>query len=175
MATISTTTYASPYGQMVLGEYKGRICLCDWRYRKMRSAIDQRLSVILQAGFQKNETDLLQQCIGQLEQYFKGQRKSFDLPMQMLGTDFQKSVWKRLQQIPYGRTLSYIELARELDNEDAVRAVAAANGANALALLIPCHRVVGKNGSMTGYAGGIRVKKQLLELEQNRGVQMELF
>jgi len=85
----------------------------------------------------------------------------------MLGSDFQKSVWKALLEIPYGKTASYLELAKKIGNEKAVRAVANANGANAIGIIIPCHRIIGSDGSLTGYGGGLPLKKKLLELENN--------
>jgi len=84
-----------------------------------------------------------------------------------VGTDFQRSVWDGLMQIPYGTTFSYLELAKRIDNEKAVRAVASASGANAISILIPCHRIIGANGDLVGYAGGLPAKKKLLELESN--------
>ncbi|HIP27800.1 MAG TPA: methylated-DNA--[protein]-cysteine S-methyltransferase, partial [Sulfurovum sp.] len=88
-------------------------------------------------------------------------------PLLMVGTDFQRSVWDGLIKIPYGTTASYLELSKNIDNEKAVRAVASANGANAISILIPCHRIIGSNGDLVGYAGGLSAKKKLLELESN--------
>ncbi|WP_309497755.1 methylated-DNA--[protein]-cysteine S-methyltransferase [Sulfurovum sp.] len=103
----------------------------------------------------------------QMKEYLANDRKVFDVPMLMLGTDFQKSVWEGLIKIPYGETASYLELAKNIANEKAVRAVATANGANAISILIPCHRIIGSDGSLTGYAGGLDVKRKLLEIENN--------
>ncbi len=113
-----------------------------------------------------NTTPLLRQCIHQLEEYFSEKRKEFTIPIELNGTDFQKRVWSELLKIPYGETISYLELARRLGDEKCIRAAASANGKNKLAILIPCHRVIGANGSLTGYAGGIENKKMLLELEK---------
>ncbi|MBW2367207.1 MAG: methylated-DNA--[protein]-cysteine S-methyltransferase, partial [Deltaproteobacteria bacterium] len=93
-------------------------------------------------------------------------RKSFDIPILMVGTDFQKSVWRALMKVPYGVTSTYLELAKDIDNEKAVRAVAGANGANSIGLIIPCHRIIGSNGELIGYGGGLPVKKRLLKLER---------
>ena len=101
----------------------------------------------------------------QLEEYFIRQRKEFNLPLEMIGTDFQKRVWEELVKIPYGETISYNQLAIRLGDQKAVRAVAAANGANPLPIVIPCHRVIGSDGSLVGYGGGLEVKQKLLELE----------
>lgn len=107
----------------------------------------------------------LEEAVKQLQEYFKGQRQTFTLRLTPEGTDFQKRVWKALETIPYGTTISYLELARSLGDVRAVRAVAAANGKNPLWILIPCHRVIGSDGSLTGYAGGLWRKQWLLEHE----------
>ena len=104
--------------------------------------------------------------VSQLNEYFAGTRKSFDLPLKFDGTEFQNRVWRELQNIPYGKTISYKELAEKTGNIKACRAVGMANNKNPLPIIIPCHRVVGSNGKLTGYAGGLEVKKFLLELEQ---------
>ncbi len=101
----------------------------------------------------------------QLDEFFAGQRKAFDLPLKPLGTAFQLKVWRELLRIPYGQTSTYGELAKKLGNPRACRAVGAANGRNPLPIIVPCHRVIGSNGKLTGFAGGLEVKKRLLELE----------
>jgi len=101
----------------------------------------------------------------QLKEYFNRQRKEFNLPLDIIGTDFQKKVWKELQKIPYGKTISYNALAIRLGDKKSVRAAGAANGANPLPIVIPCHRVIGSDGNLVGYGGGLEVKKKLLELE----------
>lgn len=107
----------------------------------------------------------LKQAILEIEEYLSGKRKEFSVPLNPKGTKFQLAVWKELQKIPYGETICYEELAKRIKNPKAVRAVGAANGKNPLWLIVPCHRVIGKNGSLTGYAGGLSVKKKLLVLE----------
>ncbi|MDR5591431.1 methylated-DNA--[protein]-cysteine S-methyltransferase [Christiangramia sp. SM2212] len=116
----------------------------------------------------------LQPACEQLNSYFKGDLKNFDLKINPHGTDFQKRVWKKLREIPYGETTSYLELSRDLGDEKAIRAVASANGKNPLWIIIPCHRVIGSDGSLTGYAGGLNRKKWLLDLE-NPPSQQSLF
>ncbi|PQJ79643.1 methylated-DNA--[protein]-cysteine S-methyltransferase [Polaribacter porphyrae] len=116
----------------------------------------------------------LQECVVQLEEYFKGKRASFGLTVNPKGTDFQKKVWKSLLQIPYGKTRSYLEQSKALGDVKAIRAVASANGKNPLWIIIPCHRVIGSDGSLTGYAGGIWRKKWLLNHE-NPAKQQSLF
>ncbi len=108
----------------------------------------------------------LQLCVKELDEYFTGARKKFNVSLDMTGTEFQKLVWKQLQMIPYGQTISYLVLAKKLDNQAAVRAVASANGKNKIPVIIPCHRVIGKNGNLVGYAGGLDKKAYLLELEK---------
>lgn len=116
----------------------------------------------------------LQLAVEQLQNYFSGEFRNFKLDLNPKGTDFQKKVWKALQEIPYGTTCSYLDLAKKLGDVKAIRAVAAANGKNPLWIVIPCHRVIGTNGSLTGYAGGLRRKKWLLEHE-NPPKQIQLF
>ena len=101
----------------------------------------------------------------QLREYFNRERKEFNLPLEILGTDFQKKVWDELKKIPYGETISYGELANRLGDKNLMRAVAAANGANPLPIIIPCHRVIGADGSLIGYASGVLIKEKLLHLE----------
>lgn len=168
--------FQSPYGELVLGESGGELCLCDWKYRKMRDQVDARIQNGLQAEFKLEETDLLNETKSQLNEYFAKERTVFDLPILLVGSDFQKSVWEKLGTIPYGKTTSYLELSRLLGDEKAIRAVATANGANAISIIVPCHRVIGSDGSLTGYAGGLNAKQKLLQLEgMNFGEQLELF
>lgn len=116
---------------------------------------------------QKGSSSVLDNAVSQLNEYFAGTRKRFDLPLKFSGTEFQNRVWCELQNIPYGKTISYKELAEKTGNIKACRAVGMANNKNPIPIIIPCHRVVGSNGKLTGYAGGLEVKKFLLELEQN--------
>lgn len=139
--------------------------MCDWRYRNKRNEIDSRIKKQLALDFKEETTEVIENTIHQLNQYFNNERKEFDIPLLLLGTDFQKSVWNELQRIPFGETNSYFQLSRKIGNEKAIRAVASANGANAISILIPCHRIIGKNGSMVGYAGGLQAKTKLLDLE----------
>jgi methylated-DNA-[protein]-cysteine S-methyltransferase len=104
----------------------------------------------------------------QLQEYFAGALREFEIPLFMEGTDFQRRVWKNLQKIPYGETISYGELANRIGNPKAVRAVGAANGQNPLPIIVPCHRVIGSNGSLTGFGGGLEKKRKLLDLESSQ-------
>lgn len=167
MNKIHIKYYKSPVGEILLGSYDGKLCLADWRYRKMRSTIDIRIQKALNAEYSEQSSTVIEKTIQQMKEYFTNERKIFDIPLLMLGTDFQKSVWKGLINIPYGKTASYLQLSKNIGNEKAVRAVASANGANAISIVIPCHRIIGSDGSLTGYAGGLPTKKKLLELENN--------
>ena len=118
--------------------------------------------------------DDLATSVAQLSAYFAGESTHFDLKLNPQWTDFQKKVWHELLKVPYGRTLSYLDLARRLGDEKAIRAVAAANGKNPIWLVIPCHRIIGSDGSLTGYAGGLWRKKWLIEFEKG-GLQGSLF
>ncbi len=155
----------SPYGTLLLGSYEGRLCLCDWKHRKDRGKIDQRITTRLGVPYREGEGPLLDQARQELEAYFLGKGQDFNLPLLFKGTPFQEEVWRALSTIPYGTTESYQALARRVGREEAVRAVASAVGANSLSILIPCHRVIAKSGSLGGYAGGIPVKRRLLQLE----------
>lgn len=115
---------------------------------------------------ENKETSIIQAAILQLEEYFAGDRKTFDLPLDEQGTPFQKQVWQALRAIPYGETRSYKEIAAAIDNPKAVRAVGLANNRNPICLFTPCHRVIGSDGSMTGYGGGMDAKIYLLKLEK---------
>lgn len=107
----------------------------------------------------------LEDCVYQLNEYFEGKRQVFDLKLNPQGTDFQKTVWEALLTIPYGKTMSYLELSKQLGDVKAIRAVANANGKNPLWIIVPCHRIIGTDGSLTGYAGGLHRKQWLLEHE----------
>lgn len=111
----------------------------------------------------------------QLDNYFSGSLKQFDVPLDFVGTDFQQAVWRQLCRIPYGETISYGQQAQALGNPKAVRAVAAANGQNKISIVVPCHRVIGSNGKLTGYAGGLWRKQALLQLETPSGGQIHIF
>lgn len=115
--------------------------------------------------WRERDTELLRRARRQLDEYFAGARRDFDLPLAARGTAFQQRVWTALRTIPYGRTASYADIARRLGDAKAVRAVGMANGRNPLGIVVPCHRVIGADGSLTGYAGGLERKRALLELE----------
>ena len=133
---------------------------------KLQSNATHLLSVKFSDELITSKTNaLLQRCIKQFDEYFTGKRQSFDLPLAPPGTSFQQSVWRHLIQIDYGDTRSYSDIAAALGCEGAARAIGSANRANPIAIIIPCHRIIGRNGSLTGYAGGIERKRALLALE----------
>lgn len=149
----------------MLGSFKNKLVLADWRYRKMRAQIDQRIQKDLDTNYVKEETEISNLTIEQLDQYFQGKRQRFDIPLQFVGTDFQQKVWQALTEIPFGKTLSYKQLSEKMNNPLGIRAIANANGANAISIIVPCHRVIGSSGQLVGYAGGLAAKQKLLQLE----------
>ena len=118
-------------------------------------------------NIEENETELLRETVKQLEEFFEGKRNCFDLPLEPKGTEFQKKVWSALQEIPFGETRSYGEIAKIVGNEKASRAVGMANNKNPIPIIIPCHRVIGANGKLVGYAGGLNIKEKLLKIEKD--------
>ena len=173
MKTIFITEFETDFGTLILGDFEGKLCLCDWKFRKMRTQINQRIKTGLQAEFQSKTTELLIETQRQLNAYFVGETEDFDLPLQFVGTEFQQKVWNQLLEIKFGETDSYLSLSKKLANQKAIRAVASANGANAISIIVPCHRIIGSNGELIGYAGGLAAKKKLLELE-NPALQNQL-
>lgn len=157
--------YESPCGVLMLGSFGDKLCLCDWQVEKHRGHVEGRLKRILHAEFKEGASTVLEMAEQQLDGYFAGERKTFDIPLLFVGTDFQKAVWNFLLEIPFGKTISYGEMAKQIGLPKAVRAVANANGANYISIFAPCHRVIGSDRSLTGYGGGLDAKRLLLELE----------
>lgn len=162
---ITTKRYESPCGTLLLGSFDGKLCLCDWQVEKHRDNVDRRLKRVLNAEFQDGASEVIEKTAKELDEFFAGKRRDFDIPLLFVGTDFQKAVWNELLKIPYGTTISYGDMARRLGMPQAVRAVANANGANAISILAPCHRVIGSDRSLNGYGGGLAAKRTLLEIE----------
>ncbi len=173
MNQINIQYYKTKIGEMILGSFEGKLCLLDFRYRRMRTTVDNRIKKGLNAEFIEQDDEILTKTKQQLDEYLVGNRKEFDISLLTIGTDFQKSVWNALIKVPYGTTSTYLQLAKDINNPKAVRAVANANGANAIGLIIPCHRIIGTSGELVGYGGGLAVKKRLLKLEKE--VNYELF
>jgi methylated-DNA-[protein]-cysteine S-methyltransferase len=156
---------ASPLGPLTLAaDARGTLVYLGFGERDPRHRLLQALDP--EAAGLALDSGLLEPAIRQLEAYFRGELRDFDLPLDPRGTPFQLRVWAELRRIPYGTTLSYGELARRLGDPNLTRAVGAANGANPISIIIPCHRVIGADGSLTGYGGGLEVKRGLLALEK---------
>ncbi len=167
MNQISIQYHKTKIGDLILGSFDSKLCLLDFRYRKMRKTVDNRIKKGLNAEFVEKDDPVLAQTRKELDEYLQGERKEFDIPLLMVGSEFQKSVWDALIKVPYGTTSTYLALAKEINNEKAVRAVANANGANAIGVVIPCHRIIGSDGKLVGYGGGLPIKKHLLKLEKS--------
>lgn len=172
MKTIKIQSYKTKIGELIFGAFESQLCLLDFKYRKMRDTVDKRLQAGLEAKFVEQEDEVLNTAIAQVNEYLAQTRTDFDIPIVTVGTDFQKNVWAALMEVPYGATSSYSELAESINSPKAIRAVASANGANALALIIPCHRIIGHDGQLVGYGGGLSVKKRLLKLEKENCTQV---
>ena len=145
--------YDTEIGRIKISEKEGKIIGLVFSDSKKENEIEK-------------ETDYIRRTYLQLKEYLSGKRKSFDIEIEMIGTEFQKKVWKELLNIPYGETRSYKDIATAIGNKKACRAVGNANNKNPIAIIVPCHRVVGSNGSMTGYAGGLDIKENLLKIEK---------
>lgn len=158
--------YNSPCGALMLGAFDQKLCLCDWLTEKHRSHIDNKLKRILKAEFKEGSSSIIEKAISQLDEYFAMTRKEFDIPLLFTGTTFQETIWNGLLKIPYGKTTSYGSLAKIIGMPKAVRAVANANAANPISIIVPCHRVIGSDNSLTGYGGGLDRKEYLLKLEK---------
>lgn len=156
--TLQYRTMDSPVGLLTLAGRDGKLMhlrMVDQTYEPSRE------------GWQADDT-AFGEAVEQLSEYFVGERTEFDLELDMVGTQFQRRVWQALQAIPYGETCSYGEIARQIGSPSAFRAVGLANGHNPIGIIVPCHRVIGANGSLTGYGGGLDRKRALLELERSR-------
>lgn len=174
---IAIQYFKTSFGELILGSFEEKLCLADWRYRKMRDSIDARIQNGLEAKYKEQDNKVIDLTKKQLNDYFNGKRTDFDIPLLFVGSDFQKRVWNELLKIPFGKTESYLSLSRKLGDEKAIRAVASANGANAISIIVPCHRIIGSNHELTGYAGGLEAKKKLLQLESanDNTEQLNLF
>ena len=173
---LTTQTLATPVGPMQAVFSPQGLCMLEFAHSKLCAP---QLAAVLRA---KGTSELLEQESAasraltlELAQYFAGERQAFTQPLDIIGSDFQRSVWQSLLQIPYGATWSYAEQARHMGRESAVRAVANANGQNKIAIVIPCHRVIGSNGTLTGFGGGLDAKRLLLNLERQTMGEQPLF
>jgi len=159
MSQVYYSTFESPVGPLLLAGSKAGLLLVSFASGNRPRNVDPEW---------RPDTTAFVEVVQQLQSYFAGERKNFDLALILEGSDFQKRVWTALRKIPYGETISYKELAEMIGSPRAVRAVGAANGANRIPIIIPCHRVIGNDGSLTGFGGGLPLKKQLLELESHQ-------
>lgn len=156
--------YDFPVGRIGIAEDGTGICAVF--FPEGKTVKETKRSRQEKSTWQEKESPLIKKAEQQLREYFAGQRKSFELPLSMKGTEFQMEDWKALQTIPYGETCSYEDIAKKIQRPKACRAVGMANHSNPISIIVPCHRVIGKNGSMVGYGGGLSIKEFLLDLEK---------
>jgi AraC family transcriptional regulator, regulatory protein of adaptative response / methylated-DNA-[protein]-cysteine methyltransferase len=168
---ITSTTFNTESGNMTACSVDGGICLLEFTSRKSLASEFSYLENYFNSKITDGNNSQFEMLKKQLAEYFDGSRKEFSLPIVTPGTVFQKEVWQELLKIPYGVTRSYLELATILGKPGAVRAVAAANRMNRIAIIIPCHRVIGSNGNLIGYSGGLERKRWLLENEKRHSGQ----
>ena len=175
---IKTTKVETPLGEMIAGATDEGICILEFAGRKTVNTELNDLSILLKSSFKDGENKHLKTLRKQLKEYFAGKRKEFTVPLVTPGTEFQQTVWRELLNIPFGSTRSYLEQATAIGKCGSVRAVANANGINRISVIIPCHRVIGSDGRLTGYGGGLERKKWLLDHEKKysgKAVEMSLF
>jgi AraC family transcriptional regulator of adaptative response/methylated-DNA-[protein]-cysteine methyltransferase len=175
---IKITNIDTPLGEMVAGATDEGVCLLEFTDRRMLPTEYKDLTRLLKTTYEDGENKHLKTLRKQLKEYFKGTRKEFSVPLVTPGTEFQRSVWKELQNIQFGTTRSYQEQALALNRGDSVRAVANANGMNRISIVIPCHRVIGSDGRLTGYGGGLKRKRWLLDHEKKysgKAIDLLLF
>ena len=175
---IKTIRIETPLGEMIAGATDEGVCLLEFCDRRMLPTEYKDLARLLKTTLEDGENRHIKKLIKQLKEYFNGKRKEFTIPLVTPGTEFQQAVWKELQNIQFGSTRSYQEQAIALNRPDSVRAVANANGMNRISIIIPCHRVIGSNGHLTGYGGGLKRKKWLLDHEKKysgKAIDLSLF
>jgi len=175
---IKTTKIETPLGEMVAGATDEGVCLLEFTDRRMLPTEYKDLTRQLMTTVEDGENKHLKILRKQLKEYFDGRRKEFSVPLVTPGSEFQQAVWKELQNIQFGSTRSYQEQAIALNRPDSVRAIANANGMNRISIVIPCHRVIGSNGHLTGYGGGLKRKRWLLDHEKKysgQPVDLTLF
>jgi AraC family transcriptional regulator, regulatory protein of adaptative response / methylated-DNA-[protein]-cysteine methyltransferase len=163
---IKTTTIETPLGEMQAAAIKEGICLLEFSDSKRSCSELEDLAMMFKTFVERGSNKHLRTLKKQLKEYFKGNRKEFSVSLVTPGTDFQVTVWNNLLKIPYGTSVSYLQQAKQINNPGAVRAAANANGSNRIAIIIPCHRVIGSDGNLTGYGGGIERKRWLLDHEK---------
>lgn len=160
--------YDSPYGLLYMASIGHCLCLCSWQDMKAHNRYLKNSNDASgpEESNYKEEWEVISKAVNELKEYFDGVRQSFDIPLKLFGTAFQKRVWEMLMTVPYGDTITYSNLARLIGAPKAVRAVASACAKNPVSIFVPCHRAVGRDGKLRGYAGGIETKQKLIDLER---------
>jgi AraC family transcriptional regulator of adaptative response/methylated-DNA-[protein]-cysteine methyltransferase len=165
---VNVARVMTPLGPMIACATESALCLLEFADRRMLPTQLKRIQRLLNCMFLPSTNSVIEAVTTELNEYFDGRRSEFTVPLNTRGTPFQQAVWKELARIPYGRTVSYRDVAAAIGAPNSVRAVAGANGDNRICIIIPCHRVIGSDGNLTGYGGGLWRKKRLLELEDRR-------
>ena len=167
MNQINIQYHQTEVGELILGSFLGKLCLLGFRCGNMRKAVDDSMRKGLNAEFVEQDDEILEETRQQLDEYLNRNRKGFNIPLLTVGTCFQKSVWHALMEVPYGATSTYLQIAKDTGKGKAVRAVGNANRANPISIIVPCHRIIGSDGKLVGYGGGLALKERLLKLEQS--------
>jgi AraC family transcriptional regulator of adaptative response/methylated-DNA-[protein]-cysteine methyltransferase len=171
---VHTTDVSTPIGRMVAAATDAHLLLLEFSHRRMLETQLERVRRVMTCTFARGESPVFDLLRAELDEYFRNERTEFTVPMHVPGTAFQTRVWNALRHIPSGTTTSYARLAESIGRPSAIRAVARANGDNRIAIIIPCHRVIGSNGQLVGYGGGLWRKRKLLDLE-GRALTLPLF
>jgi methylated-DNA-[protein]-cysteine S-methyltransferase len=166
MNRINIQRHQCEIGELLLGSSGDGLCLLWFGTNEIGTAVEDLISKKLDAEFVERNDEVLEKTRKQVHEYLSGNRREFDIPLLMIGTGFQRRVWKELIRIPYGATSTYRKIAEDIGIPRAVRAVGGAAGANPISIIIPCHRVIGSDGRLVGYGGGLALKAWLLKLEQ---------
>ena len=157
--------WMSPCGKLVLASVGDELLMCDWADGWHHGTIMSRFERLLPLSFESGTSPVIERALAELRAYFKGERKAFDLPLRYVGTEFQRAVWSALERVPYGELVRYGDIAEAIGRPKAARAVGAAVGQNPFSIIVPCHRVIGRDGTLVGYGGGYDAKRRLLALE----------
>ncbi|MBK9109511.1 MAG: methylated-DNA--[protein]-cysteine S-methyltransferase [Saprospiraceae bacterium] len=175
LTSVHIVSYVSPIGDLWAAATDQGICYLEFKEEDIQRRQLEAFCIKWELEVKEQTNESLELLVKQLDEYFHKTIRQFDLPLHLLGTEFQQKVWIQLLQIPFGQTISYEKLSLKMEQPLAIRAIANANGQNPIAILVPCHRVIGKDGSLTGYAGGMWRKQWLLEHESNLPKQSKLF
>ncbi len=162
---IHIAEHKSVIGKLIFGSFDNRLCLLNFGFTEKHNNSLEKIKKLLDVDVEVKEDEIIFSAKTQIDKYLGGELKNFNVPILLLGTDFQKKIWSELLKIPYGKTASYLDIAKRINNPKAVRAAASANGANPISIIVPCHRVINSNGGLGGYGGGLELKKRLLNLE----------